>query len=204
MGTRGFITFVVDGTEKTAYNHWDSYPDGLGADVLKWLRTESDRGAFIEGSDWLATLARQIRALRVVDPDSQATDEDIERLGAFANRSVGSRDARDWYVLLRETQGKPELMLAAGVIEDASGFPADSLYAEWGYVVDLDAARFEVYRGFQTSPHASGRFASRPQVEYNSVGPYYPAALLVSWPLTELPSDEDFASATSGDEDDED
>lgn len=30
MGTRGFITFVIDGVEKTAYNHFDSYPSNWG------------------------------------------------------------------------------------------------------------------------------------------------------------------------------
>lgn len=38
MGTRGIMGFVVDGQEKLTYNHYDSYPDGLGLDVLRWLR----------------------------------------------------------------------------------------------------------------------------------------------------------------------
>jgi hypothetical protein len=38
MGTRGAVVLVADGQEKTVYNHYDSYPDGLGETVLKWVR----------------------------------------------------------------------------------------------------------------------------------------------------------------------
>lgn len=44
MGTRGFVGFVIDGQEKIGYNHFDSYPDGLGVDVLSWLRGEVHGG----------------------------------------------------------------------------------------------------------------------------------------------------------------
>jgi hypothetical protein len=77
-------------------------------------------------------------------------------------------------------------MLAAGVIEDASKFPADSLFAEWGYVVDFDAMTFEVYRGFQGERHSEGRFADLPQSRDNG---YFPVRLVKSWPLSDLPTD---------------
>src|SRR6185437_9317904 len=186
MGTRGFITFVIDGREKTAYNHFDSYPDGLGQDVLTWLRVARDGGL-------------PVRELRVVSPDSKPTAEDIARLSRFSwggAQHGGGRDLRDgqeWYDLLRETQGSPHDMLAAGVIEDAFSFPQDSLFAEWGYVVDLDARCFEVYEGFQRAPHGKGRFASRPGL----TGGYAPVALRASWPLDALPTDQEFADATT-------
>lgn len=190
MGTRGFIGFVVDGTEKIAYNHFDSYPDGLGKDVLSWLTaTHSSTGEPVD-------LAR---ALRVVPPDSEPTDEDIARLAPFTNRGVGERrDRPDWYQLLRETQGDPAAMLRAGVIEDAGQFPTDSLFAEWGYVVDFDAGVFEAYRGFQRATHDKGRFAARPGAK----GGYFPCALVASWPLSALPAKADFLAALEESEDD--
>ena len=33
MGTRGFVGVKVDNTIKGSYNHFDSYPDGLGQDI---------------------------------------------------------------------------------------------------------------------------------------------------------------------------
>ncbi len=38
MGTRGVIIFRKDGIEKGVYNHWDSYPSGLGEDVVNMIK----------------------------------------------------------------------------------------------------------------------------------------------------------------------
>jgi hypothetical protein len=184
MSTRGFIGFVVDGTEKIAYNHSDSYPEGLGRLVLDWLRTAQ-----------LDDVRRLAAALRVVGPKSTPTADDIERLRPYANPGVATGSLDDWYVLLHATQGNPAAILDAGVIEDASSFPADSLYAEWGYLVDLDTGVFEVYRGFQETPHRNGRFADRP-TRIPPTG-YQPCALVASWKLDALPTDEAF-EATLG------
>lgn len=197
MSTRGFITFVIDGTEKTTYNHSDSYPDGLGVQVLKALKSE-----------WVTPDA--VRALRVVTEDTPPTPADIERLSRYgwsAARHGGGADLRpgqQWYDLLHETQGDIPAILKAGVIEDASGFPADSLFAEWGYVIDLDSLRFEVYRGFQRSPHTAGRFAGlEPEQHGGGIGPYYPVALVASWPLFELPDETAFLKALEKDDEDD-
>ncbi|MCP2339233.1 hypothetical protein [Actinomadura rupiterrae] len=184
MGTRGFITFAADGVEKTTYNHSDSYPGGVGIQVLGWLRAARDS---------LDAVRERVTALRVVGPDEKPTAEDIERLARYADTGVSSRRLDDWYVLLRETQGDPHAILDAGVIEDASEFPLDSLFAEWGYVIDLDAETFEVYRGFQDHSHSRGRFAGRGTAKHtNLTAGYYPVALAASWPLSALPDDDDF------------
>jgi len=190
MSTRGFVGFVADGAEKIAYNHFDSYPDGLGVEMLVWLR----------GSH-LPHVRQQVIDLRVVDPDSEPTGEDIKALKRYYNPNVGGRTARPtWYQLLRETQGNPAAMLNAGVIEDASGFPGDSLFAEYGYVVDLDADAFEAYVGFQRDKHDKGRFAGRePKPAYNGEL-YWPVALAASWPLDSLPGSDLFCAAIEGDD----
>lgn len=194
MSTRGFITFAVNGQLKTAYNHSDSYPFGLGIDLLKWLR-ETDH----------AQIREQAAALRVIDRDAKPTAEDIEHLKPWTDLGVSTRSTDDWYCLLRDTQGDPAAMLAAGIIEDASGFPADSLFAEWGYVIDLDGdGLFEVYEGFQKSPHQRGRFASlTPDPPgYPGAEQYYPVALKARWPLAALPTEDEFmAAADPKDED---
>lgn len=177
MGTRGFITFVINGTEKTTYNHWDSYPSGLGETVLSWLKdAELDE-------------ARRLAAeLVMVDGNTPPTSEQIERLRPHTDLSVSRQSADDWYCLLRGTQGDPAAILAAGFSVDASGFPADSLYAEWGYVVDFDTQTFELYEGFQWEPHTLGRFAHLAPVPNNIGTTYYPVARVASWPLTDLPA----------------
>lgn len=197
MGTRGFIGLVADGTEKITYNHSDSYPGGLGNDVLTWLR----RVVAVELG--VHTARDSVRALRVVSPESTPSAEDIERLRPWTDLNVGQQSTDDWYCLLRGTQGNPAEMLAAGVIEDASHFPADSLFAEWGYVVDFDHNRFEVYRGFVKAPHTGERFSDRPRRP--DANGYYPVQYVMSWGFDELPSSEEFVRLTEGaDRDDDD
>jgi hypothetical protein len=198
MGTRGFVGFVVDKTEKITYNHCDSYPGGLGRDVLDFLRSKQHELTCDVHRNQSGLTVDLARKLRVVDPESTPTAEDIERLQPFANTVVSGRRLDEWYVLLRETQGNPRAMLEAGVIEDGSQFPADSLFAEYGYMVDLDAMTFEVYEGFQQAPHSKGRFAEmKPHRESNG---YFPVALVQSWPLSDLPSDDAFITALEGDD----
>lgn len=201
MGTRGFIGFVADGVEKIAYNQFDSYPDGVGATVLDFLWANRHELTCTRHSSVSGSAPDLIRKLRVVGENSTPTAEDVERLSQYADLRVGTRDPREWYVLLRETQGNPALMLQAGVIEDASGFPLDSLFCEWGYLVDMDAKTFEVYRGFQRSPHGKGRFASRGEGRAAPLGnEYHPVALAQSWPLDKLPTHDEFLAALNEDE----
>lgn len=177
MGTRGFVCFAVDGQLKTAYNHYDSYPSSLGIAILEWLRKATTNPA---------ELRKSLQELRVISRGETPSQADIERLAPWTDLSVSDRSTQDWYCLLRKTQGHPAAIVTAGVIEDASDFPADSLFAEWGYVVDVDGdGMFEVYRGFQQQPHRQGRFASSTA---NSTG-YYPVKLIAQWPLSSLPSD---------------
>ena len=176
MGTRGFIGFVVDKAEKITYNHFDSYPEGLGADVLKWAR----------GGDPLNRLADGVRKLEKVDEDAKPTPEQRARYALFTDSGVSEGD--DWYAVLRNTQGDPAKILEAGVYADAGEFPQNSLYCEWGYLVDLDTRTFEVYRGFQTEPHDKGRFAHRG----GTTAGYFEVALIASWSLDALPEEDAF------------
>lgn len=187
MGTRGFLGFVADGRELIAYNHSDSYPESLGTETLAWLRSAVSHPS---------ALRECVAAVRVVGPEVTPTDEDIERLAPWTNLNVGQRSAGTWYNLLHETQGKPWAILHAGVLEDASGFPLEAA-ARWGYLVDLDAQVFEVYRGGQKEPHDKGRFAARQKVRWQ--GEHFPCALVVSWPLADLPAEDVFVETLQSD-----
>lgn len=158
MGTRGFVGFKVDGITKIAYNHYDSYPSGLGLDVLKWLRKEH-----------LGSVRRRAAELRIVEPDSRPTAEEIVRLKSYADTGVSTGRLDEWYVLLRNTQGNPGAILDAGVIEDGTGTGG----MEYGYLVDLDANEFRAYDG----------------------GPGAP--ILGTFPLDSLPSDDEFIAAVA-------
>jgi hypothetical protein len=37
MGTRGLLGLIIQGQRHGAYNHSDSYPSGLGLEIVKFL-----------------------------------------------------------------------------------------------------------------------------------------------------------------------
>lgn len=179
MGTRGLFGFVVDGEVKVTYNHADSYPSGLGSDVLDWLKRAD-----------LDDAAARARQLELVTDAVPPTPAQVERLRQFHDPRVSTGSTTEWYSLLRHTQGDPAAVLAAGVMLDGVAFAADSLFCEWAYVVDFDRQKLEVYRGFQTAPHADGRFASDTPDRRG----YYPIRLVAEFSFDDLPPDEEFVA----------
>ena len=177
MSTRGVWGFIIDGEEKLTYNHSDSYPSWLGSQLLEFLRKIS-----------VESLREDARKLRTVDENSKAMPEDIKQLHNFADEGVSTGDLSEWYVLLRRAQGDPEATIAAGVMTDGSGFALESLFCEWGYVIDLDQNTFEVYQGFNKEPASDGRWSG---IEKNRDG-YYPINLVATFPLDALPTSEEF------------
>lgn len=192
MGTRGLWGYIEHDEPKLTYNHFDSYPSGLGSAVLNHLR----------GCD-LDQLKERVNALRIVTEDGdKPTAEDVKRLAEFAEDGYGwgtpeQGGTWEWYTLLRHTQGDPEATLKAGVMIDGEEFAEDSLFCEWAYVVDLDAGTFEIYRGFQREPHNEGRFITDETIPSEG---YWPVRLIASYPLTDLPETLD-ENALSGDDD---
>lgn len=178
MGTRGLLAFHESGVTKAAYTHWDAYPGGLGADVLDFAREQD-----------LTALRAAVKTLVLVEPNTRPTPEQIEVLSVFGNGNVSSGEPTEWYVLLRETQGKPSAILEAGYVLNAFDFGYDSLFCEWAFVVDLDAGTLDAYRGFNQSGTADGLWASGVEEARNEYGPVTKAG---SWPLTDLPTTESF------------
>ena len=151
MGTRGLMGFVVDGEVKGAYNHFDSYPRGLGVQV----------GAFAATlvGERFGEYADAVRGLRLIDEDTEPSESERKNFARFADEGVST--GKDWYSLLRECQGDPEKTLDSGVLLDGLSFAHDSLFCEWGYLLNFDTGMIEVYRGFQRDPAAvKGRFVS--------------------------------------------
>jgi hypothetical protein len=175
MGTRGAWGFVLDGQTKITYNHNDSYPDGLGMDVARWLVAQLRKlGGLVE-------LREQVRRLAPVPTDREPAPADFARLAEFHDPGVST--GRDWYSLLRHTQGNPAAMLRAGYYEPADDFPTDSLFCEYAYLVDLDAdegvGRFEVYEGFQKTPPQRGRWVGQRGIDPDGNPSCYAAVELV-------------------------
>jgi len=191
MGTRGITGVVAGQVEKVAYNQYDSYPEGMGWETLKKLRSVVKQGK-INDYKCLALHAR------LVSDKDKPTKAEIEKLKKYADTSVSSGDLEEWYVLLRNLQGSLFDSLKAGYIHDHKSFILDSLYCEWGYIVNLDEEVFEVYTGFQTKPHNKGRYAKllsetfeKTKKTLGGTG-YYPCALVKTYSFDCLPDRKQF------------
>jgi hypothetical protein len=178
MGTRGAFGFRIDGLDKVTYNHFDSYPQELGSNVIDDIIGSS-----------VAHMKKVARAIVLIDRDEPPTPEEIAKNEKWANLEVSEQKLEDWYCLLREAQGSlaPWLDEELGVMIDSKGFLLDSLFCEYAYIVNLDDETFEFYRGFQHAPGA-GRYGTllpdRPHRDPEST--YYGVALVSATPLSQL------------------
>jgi hypothetical protein len=198
MSTRGFVGFIIDDTEKITYNHYDSYPSGIGVDVLSWLRLVSATpGSY-------ALLKEQVRELEVVTDDTPITPDHLLNLARYTDTHVGSQGVgnevvHDWYQLLHKTQGSPADIIESGYVLDDHKFPLSGLFCEWGYLVNFDDDTFEVYRGFYNTPPATGRWAGREDKTTVMSTDYYPVHLLAKWSIYDLPKPDEFIACLEGD-----
>lgn len=181
MGTRGAIGWRKDGVEKIAYNHFDSYPEELGVDMLKYACRPVE------------ALTADFNDTEMIDDEVPPTDEQIERCHEHesVNLDVSEGKDTDWYCLLRDVQGKLQETAEVGFMIDYSAFLEDSLFCEWAYIVNLDTKKLEVYRGFQKGKPGEGRYAelicAYSQETYKEGEKYYGVGLLKEYDLAALP-----------------
>jgi len=191
MSTRGAVGFKLFDEYKVTYNHGDSYvKGGLGADVVDFINYMNNEG------DW-NQLKKNVAKLKLVDEDSIPSEKQINRyLNVYCDTSVSEQSPTDWYCLLRGAQGVETLW---GVyngklrhIIDSFDFLTDSLYCEYGYIINLDDMTFDFYRGNNNTPYAStklpvdmGKFD---EGVYRNIGEkFYPCFLRVEFELAKPP-----------------
>lgn len=184
MGTRGAIGFKLNDEYKVAYNHFDSYvKGGLGADVVTFINEMNAK----EGS-W-KKLEKRVAQLKLVDEDAKPTPTQVYHYaGLYANTEVGTRTLKDWYCLLRESQGIETLR---GVYEgrlkhiiNYFDFLKNSLFCEYGYIINLDDGTFDFYRGYNKEPNKKTKLPFGMSISENG---YYPCFLRVEFLLSNPP-----------------
>ena len=179
MSTRGIFGFHLKDKDYLSYNHLDSYPSGLGVDILTDIRVAN-----------ILELKKLARKVKLVKESAQPTETEEILLKKYANTIVGqTEDGKiSYYQLLRELQGKLVDSIKAGYMLDSHKFINDSLSCEYAYILNFDTNEFEVYVGHQTKKSVVvGRYAKE-KADHG----FYPCSLVKTYPLSNLPTEEDF------------
>ena len=196
MGTRGALGFYKGGEHKVTYNHFDSYLDGLGNNVLGYVNSKT-----IEG---LNAAFDNIELIN--DENEKPTPKQLEKCKEFVDLNVAGQSIDDWYCVLRKAQGNLDAYAKVGVMIDSRGFLNDSLFCEYAYIINLDDNVLEVYRGFQRN-RPEGRYADYTPERDSRTGqtPYYAVGLKKIFPLDDCPQEftEEIIKEILGEEDDE-
>jgi len=180
MGTRSVVGFRINNQDKLSYNQYDGYFEGVGADVVLSIRKQITKESLEE-------IKRKAQDLILVDKDSTPTDEQQRTFmeAGLYDGSVSNQSPNDWYCLLRHAQGKPFMLLDAGIMLKANDFVFDSLSCEYAYIINLDTMKFEVYVGGINSKHNKERYGK--ERENPDVDGYYPVALIGEFDLMDIP-----------------
>jgi hypothetical protein len=180
---------ISDGKTKVAqYCQWDGYPTGQGQDILKFFRNNDllkfksalDKCVFISDDDVKEKL------LEFGVSDGWMNMEQAKKFKAKypqLSRDMGAEVLA--HIYNAET--------VSVVLTDNTNFAGDSLFCEWAYVLDLDANKLEVYKGFNQTPLSENdRFYSLQESIKKREEPYYPVKLIATYDLSSIPTDEDF------------
>lgn len=197
MGTRNLTVVVSNGEVKVAkYCQWDGYPSGQGVTALHFLREEMDDSfkSKIDACSWIDEAEHKKMWVDCgADPDSDLVSievsEKFKKLYPHLQRDMGAD-------ILEEIQDSENGLK----LQNSISFAGDSLFCEWGYVIDLDNKTFEVYEGFNKQKlEDTERFVSYKQQDSE----YYPIKLKKSYSFDSLPTQEQFLMDLSDNEDDE-
>lgn len=182
MGTRNLTVVQYQNEYKVAqYCQWDGYPSGQGLTALRFARRLLDDSV-------RAKFYKKIAAVKWID------DSELENLwkgvGAtsdFVPIDISNKFAKKYPYLHRNCGAdvleyvlskRPGLKL-----QNSIEFANDGLFCEWVCLLNLDQGTFEAYSGFYEPAQkvSTSRFEHQNKV--------------ASWPLGNLPTDEEFLQA---------
>ena len=179
MSTRGVYGFRKNGVDKLSYNHYDSYPSGLGNDVIEFCKSMS-----------IKELNALYDRLEMINEDIPPTPEQIDFCKPWTNLNVSNESTSDWYCLLHGAQGNLSAYKdGLRYMLDSDYFIKDSLFCEYGYIVNLDNNTLEFWEGFQKKPQEGNRYGTEVKESIDEKTKYYPCNLSLTFSLENIPDD---------------
>jgi hypothetical protein len=135
MGTRGLLGFCKNGVYKITYNHFDSYPSGLGNSVLNYINEYS-----------IEDMNEHYDKIQMVKEKDIPTKQQIEKCKVYTDLNVSNQSLSDWYCLLRKAQGNLKAYSDVGFMIDNKDFLGD-VSCQYAYIINLDDDTLEFYEG---------------------------------------------------------
>jgi len=184
MGREGLIGIRIDGEDKLTYDHWDSLPEHLGADMVKFCVEKT------EAIDWL-NVRKFARWLQDVPKIETAKERHLRMLQYVSEMTDTDEEYYEKMRLLAEEMTNTlNKILKRGTYEKTNNYITDSLSCQYAYIVNLDTMTLELYKGHQTSPHKKGRYADNEgYVSLGCQATYYPCALVGEYSVFDIPDD---------------
>ena len=150
MSTKGSFIICIKGADKEVYVNSDAYPSGAGVDVIELIKTCN--------LDILYDCIREF-------------DEDDEEAVA----ALGDQEPEFFaYDLLKEAAMEQKTIYTR---PSERYFIQNSLFCEYGYVIDLDEDELQFYVGGQHASQDGNRYGNVPMTSFGSNELYYPCHL---------------------------
>lgn len=187
MGTRGIYGIRKNKKDKTTYNHYDSYPSYLGEQIIEFIKNHTEK-EIEELYDRLILVNENLRTSQFTNKQKEKYKECLKKEDFFShvgNRKETGEDI-SMYQFLHDFQGKLEKYFEFPEIDlmiDNSEFIKESLFCEWGYIINLDTKEFEIWIGFQNIPCKKNRYGEE------KIDDYYPCKLIKKIPLNIINSE---------------
>ncbi|KAI9782560.1 MAG: hypothetical protein M1839_004804 [Geoglossum umbratile] len=140
MGTRGFYIYRYNGRYYVYYNHWDSYPEGLGSWIVEDIPTDPD-----EYRAWLNRMRATYAELDKILEEQILTvsDADLKACADLPHKLPGQEEEGQYRPPKRDVLINEKLEYVPSVLPDAG----NDLFIEWVYTIDLDREVFSVDNG---------------------------------------------------------
>lgn len=142
MGTRGFVILKYKNKYYAMYNHFDSYFNHLGVNLVSEIQKAIKDGTF---DNW-KVLLEQCKKIQE-NSECQVEQKDIDNLIDYMDLTVSGCSNYDWYCLTRKLQGSFIKPLTVGYMlikPDSDKCEYCDIFIEYTYLLDLDNNTFKV------------------------------------------------------------
>jgi hypothetical protein len=182
MGTHGAIGYRINGVDKLMYNHYDSYPEGLGQQVIYFLQ-----------NNLYINIKKSASNLKLIhDGAALVSEEEFNIIDKFGHDKIKSYYSSDripsWHALLNDFNlNNLTRTLDFPYIVEKNDFVYDSLMCEFAYIINFDSNKLEFYNGFNKDKNAAGRYASKQRERPYFSDQYYGIKLVYEYDLNKIP-----------------